>query len=123
MVIETVTVAVSGGAPESVSLKVTLEVPAAVGVPVMAPVVALRLRPAGSVPDTMVHISGATPPVLARVAEYAVPMVPEASAPVAVAIAGAGSTVTVMEAVTEAVLLDVAVMVTTVAEVTVAGAL
>lgn len=36
--------------PESVTLTVKLEVPAAVGVPVIAPLEAFRLSPAGKVP-------------------------------------------------------------------------
>jgi hypothetical protein len=49
-VIDRLAVAVSAGELESVAVTVKLEVPAVVGVPVIAPVVLLRLSPAGSFP-------------------------------------------------------------------------
>ena len=49
-VIDRLAEAVLAGLLESVTCTVKLEVPAAVGVPVMAPVEALRLSPAGSEP-------------------------------------------------------------------------
>ena len=50
IVIDRLAEAVLAGLLESVTVTVKLEVPEAVGVPVMAPVV-LRLSPAGSEPD------------------------------------------------------------------------
>jgi hypothetical protein len=49
-VIDKLVVAVLAGLLESVAVTVKLEVPKAVGVPVMAPLEALRLSPAGSEP-------------------------------------------------------------------------
>src|SRR6204780_5092191 len=45
------------------SLTWIVKVPAAVGVPVIAPVVALSVRPAGSVPVATENVYGAVPPV------------------------------------------------------------
>ncbi len=50
------------GVVESVALTVKLLVPAVVGVPVMAPVLALSDRPTGSVP-VMLQVTGAVPPL------------------------------------------------------------
>ena len=47
-VIDRLAVAVLGGLLESVAVTVKLEVPEALGVPVIAPLEALRLSPAGS---------------------------------------------------------------------------
>ena len=49
-VIDRLAVAVLGGLLESVAVTVKLEVPEALGVPVIAPLEALRLSPAGSEP-------------------------------------------------------------------------
>jgi hypothetical protein len=49
---------------ESMALTVKLDVPAAVGVPVMAPFDAPRLSPAGSEPVAMLHTNGAVPPLI-----------------------------------------------------------
>ncbi len=55
------------------ALTVNVEVPAIVGVPVIAPLEEFSVKPAGSVPDNTDHV---TPEVFAaRVAEYAVPVV------------------------------------------------
>jgi hypothetical protein len=51
------------GLDESVTLKVRLAVPTAVGVPEMVPVAAARLRPAGSVPLVRDQVYGVVPPV------------------------------------------------------------
>ena len=48
---------------------VTCDLPAALGVPVRAPVRALRWIPAGSEPRAIVHRSGATPPRTCKCAE------------------------------------------------------
>ena len=53
----------------SVTLKVTVEIPAAVGVPEITPVVALSVRPAGSVPLCIDQLYGDTPPPAARLCE------------------------------------------------------
>jgi len=44
------------GEPESVTLTVKLEVPAVVGVPEIAPVAAVSVRPAGSEPEVMLQL-------------------------------------------------------------------
>ena len=66
------------GLLESVTVIATVLAPAAVGVPLICPVEALRVNPAGSpVAD---HVYGDTPPVAARVAPgYAVFTTPEGS--------------------------------------------
>ena len=48
--------AVLAGLLESVTVTVKLEVPEAVGLPVMAPVAALRLSPAGSEPEVTFQV-------------------------------------------------------------------
>ena len=47
---------------ESVTCAVKVNVPAAVGVPVIAPVPAANVRPPGSVPETIEYVYGAVPP-------------------------------------------------------------
>ena len=49
----------------SVTWKVILLVPATAGVPVIAPVDALRFKPAGNVPENMLQAYNALPPVAA----------------------------------------------------------
>jgi hypothetical protein len=68
-------VAVSFGEDESVTSTVKAEEPAVVGVPEMVPA-RLKVRPAGKAPDEMVQAYGVSPPVAAKVDEYAVPLVP-----------------------------------------------
>ena len=58
---------------------VKVNVPAAVGVPVIAPVVAFSVNPPGKAPDEMLHVIGAVPLTLS-VWVYAVPTVPLSSA-------------------------------------------
>ena len=65
-----------------------LELPAAVGVPLRAPVDALRARPAGRFPVETDHAYGGMPPVPASVVAYAMPIVPAGSGPGAVVIFG-----------------------------------
>src|SRR2546421_146265 len=60
----------------STTWRVKLDIPAAVGVPGMAPVLAPRLSPAGSAPAVTDQVSGAVPPAAAAVCAYAVPSVP-----------------------------------------------
>jgi hypothetical protein len=54
--IEVATDFVCTGLPLSLTLTVKLEVPVAVGVPEMAPVEAVRVSPAGRLPDVIVHV-------------------------------------------------------------------
>src|SRR4030067_826349 len=63
----------------SVALTVKFEVPAAVGVPLISPVVLLRLSPAGSAPTVTAHVIGALPPLPASVWLYARFTVPSES--------------------------------------------
>ena len=51
-----------GGLAESVAVIVTAEVPAAVGVPAMAPV-RFRVRPAGRVPVVRLQVTAPVPPI------------------------------------------------------------
>jgi hypothetical protein len=52
-----------------------VNVPAAVGVPEIAPPLD-RVRPSGSGPATKYHLYGAVPPVAVRTCEYGTPTVP-----------------------------------------------
>jgi hypothetical protein len=62
-------VEVSGVLSESLTPTVKLEVPAAVGVPEITPVLAFSANPAGKLPVLMLHVYGATPPLAANVCE------------------------------------------------------
>ena len=64
-------------------------VPVPAGVPVMAPVLELRVRPAGSVPDVTVHVIGVVP-VATMVCEYAEPCVPSGNGELVVIVGGVG---------------------------------
>ena len=55
------------GLLESVTVTVKLEVPTAVGLPVMAPVVSFSVSPAGRVPVVTVQLYGDVPPLAASV--------------------------------------------------------
>jgi hypothetical protein len=55
-VIDVATDWVWAGLPLSVTLAVKFEVPLAVGVPDITPVVAARVRPAGKLPDVIAHV-------------------------------------------------------------------
>jgi hypothetical protein len=59
----------------SLTCTVNEAVPAAVGVPEIAPAEE-SVKPAGSVPDDRLHVYGVVPPLAWAVAEYAVPTVP-----------------------------------------------
>ena len=48
--------AVVAGEPESITFTVKLEVPAVVGVPEIAPVAAVSVRPAGSEPEVILQL-------------------------------------------------------------------
>jgi hypothetical protein len=65
-------VAVCFGLLESVTCTVKAKVPAAVGVPEIAPAL-LSVRPAGSAPALIDHAYGVAPPAARIVAEYDVP--------------------------------------------------
>ena len=60
----------------SATFAVKLEVPDAVGVPVIAPDEAVRDSPAGRDPEEIDHVRGDVPPLAARVWLYEVPTVP-----------------------------------------------
>src|SRR5271157_358442 len=83
-------VAVCTGLLESATFTVKLAVPfGPVGVPVIAPVLALMLKPAGSAPAVIEKVSGAKPPVVATVWLYAVPST-SAGSEVVVIVGGGG---------------------------------
>ena len=56
------------GVVESVIFTVKLAAPEAVGVPLIAPLDAFKVSPAGSDPTEMDHVYGVVPPLAARVA-------------------------------------------------------
>jgi len=60
----------------SATLNVTVEDPAAAGVPVIAPVEEFRLSGLGSVPEVIDQVKGAVPPDSVRVWLYAMPASP-----------------------------------------------
>ena len=69
MVIDKLTDCETAGISESVTIMVKFDVPVAVGVPLIAPVAAFNVNPAGKVPLKMDHVYGAAPPVAATVCE------------------------------------------------------
>jgi len=99
---------------------VILKVPAVVGFPVIAPVLAFKLSPAGSVPLVMLHVNGGTPPASCKITLYAVPTVPFARE--VVVTDGGGVTVMLSVAVLVVSLTDAAVSVTVRFAATLAGA-
>ena len=72
------------GVVESVTCTVKPNVPAVVGVPEIAPVLAAKLNPVGSEPALMLQLYGDVPPVAANVALYTPPCVPLATEVVAI---------------------------------------
>src|SRR5215471_2518918 len=74
-----VIVADLGGLAESVAPTVIADVPAAVGVPVIAPVLGFRVKPAGSVPVARLQVTALIPPIACKVALYAVFRTPSGS--------------------------------------------
>ena len=56
-----------------------------VGVPVIAPVLEFKLKPAGSAPLEIDHAYGSVPPVADTVCEYGTPAVPPGSDTVVIA--------------------------------------
>jgi hypothetical protein len=68
MAMDRVAAATAGGLAESVAATVNvLTTPGPVGVPVRAPLVALRVSPAARLPAVTAHVTGAMPPVDASV--------------------------------------------------------
>ena len=65
--IESACVSVSGVPWEPVTFTVKLGAPAVVGVPLMTPVDEASERPAGSEPESIVHVYGVVPPVATTV--------------------------------------------------------
>ena len=63
------TESVVAGDAESVTLIVKLEAPAVVGVPEIAPVAAVSVRPVGSEPEVMLQLYGVVPLDAANVVE------------------------------------------------------
>src|ERR1039458_638095 len=71
------TVAACTGTAESLSLNVSgVAVMGFVGVPLICPVAAFKVRPAGNVPAVTCQLVVGTPPVDVSVCEYAVPTLP-----------------------------------------------
>ena len=68
-VIDSACVSVTGVPWLSRTCAVKLYVPIVVALPLMTPVVAFSVRPAGRAPDTTDHMYGARPPVAASVRE------------------------------------------------------
>ena len=67
MTMEQFAVVVPAAVPvESTTWAVKLNVPAAVGVPVMAPVEGFSVRPVGSAPLMIENVYGGTPPVATK---------------------------------------------------------
>jgi hypothetical protein len=66
----------SCGIELSVTLTVRFVTPAAVGVPLIVHVFAVRLRPAGNTPPPMLHRYGPVPPITSITALYGNPIVP-----------------------------------------------
>src|SRR5579863_6784580 len=93
----------------SVTLTVKVAVPAAVGVPEIAPA-PLNDNPAGRAPLATLQVSVPAPPLDWSVALYAVPAVPPDK--VVVLMVGSGETVTGVDFVFEVSATDVAVIVT-----------
>jgi hypothetical protein len=60
---------VCAGLPLSVTVTVKFDVPLAVGVPEITPVLAARVRPVGRVPAVIDHVYPGVPPLAARVCE------------------------------------------------------
>jgi hypothetical protein len=88
--------AVNGGLPESATSTVKLEVPPAVGIPVIVPS-PLKLSPAGrELPETKLQVKGARPPDSCRLAVYMLPPVPPGNE--VVVTDGGTTTVTELEA-------------------------
>jgi hypothetical protein len=57
------------GDSESVTCAVTVKLPEALGEPLIAPVAAFKVTPAGNAPAVMAQLYGVVPPVAAKAAE------------------------------------------------------
>jgi hypothetical protein len=79
----------------SVTVAVKFEVPFAVGVPEIMPVVAARVSPAGSVPAVIDQVYAGVPPLAVIGFEYAVPTAPEGSVALIVNAGGAAVATTI----------------------------
>jgi hypothetical protein len=73
------------GLSESSTVTVKSEVPVAVGVPEITPVLALIDSPAGKLPLVMLQVYGCAPPAACTVEPYAVPTLPLGSEVVVIA--------------------------------------
>jgi hypothetical protein len=93
MVIERGCVAVCGVVALSDTFAVKFVVPAAAGVPVMAPLEAVSVRFAGSDPTLIDQVYGGVPPLAVSVSLYAVPAVPPGNGEVVVIVNTAGTIV------------------------------
>ena len=78
MVIDSVAVAVSAGELLSCAATEKLEVPTAVGVPEMRPVLD-KLRPGGKLPEATFHVYPGVPPVALKLPLYPAATRPDAS--------------------------------------------
>lgn len=76
-----VAVKVNGTALASTTCTTKDELPAAVGVPEITPVAALKARPAGRDPPARLNVKGAVPPEAVSVVEYATPTWPAGGVP------------------------------------------
>src|SRR5271165_4788228 len=79
IVIDSAAVFDTAGTSESVTFTVKFVVPAAVGVPLIAPVDAFSVNPAGKLPTDIAQLYGVVPPVAANVCEYPPPTGPFAN--------------------------------------------
>jgi len=67
---------VTGGDAASLTRIVKFGLPAMLGAPLITPVFAFKVSPAGSDPDATDHVYDPTPPVAAKVTEYGAPTAP-----------------------------------------------
>ena len=81
-----------GGVPESVTVNVSAAVPAANGVPLIAPVEVLNVKPNGSV-SVNCQVSAPVPPAAISVCEYGTPTIPSLSAVVVIFSGGIWDTI------------------------------
>src|SRR3979409_2374935 len=64
----------------SITLAVNVNVPAVVGIPVMAPVAAFKLSPVGRLPVAIEYVNAPVPPLATRLEVYATPTSPVVAA-------------------------------------------
>jgi hypothetical protein len=100
---------------------VKVDVPVAVGVPEIMPLL-LRLKPLGRVPEAKLHVTAPAPPLACSGTEYAAPTVPAVRGEVVVTVGG-GVTITLTDADFVASATEVAVNVAVWLAVTGVGAL